>query len=98
MDENFLRGKKMIRGVSRQMIEIQETGNLYYEKAYFIVKPEYDQLDRAFLEKEARKVLQKIDAPGEMKKRRKRSLLKILWLTLCFGVGTGLSWLLFTLF
>ncbi len=31
----------MVRGVSRQIIEVPDTGNIYYEKAYLVVKPEF---------------------------------------------------------
>ena len=33
----------MIRGVSKQIIEVKETDNLYYESAYLVVKPEFRQ-------------------------------------------------------
>jgi len=58
----------MIRGVSRQIIEVQETGNVYYEKAYLIVNPEFAGADREVLEREARKVIKSMGAPSGMKK------------------------------
>jgi hypothetical protein len=61
----------MIRGVSRQIIEVKETGNVYYERAYLVVRPEYARAERELLEKEARKILRKLDAPSGMKKRRR---------------------------
>ena len=51
----------MIRGVSRQIIEVKETGNVYYERAYLVVRPEYARAERELLEKEARKILRKLD-------------------------------------
>ncbi len=60
----------MIRGVSRQIIEVQETGNAYYEKAYLIVNPEFAGVERQLLEREARKVLKSMGAPSGMKKAR----------------------------
>ena len=58
----------MIRGISRQIIEVQETGNVYYERAYLVVKPEYASAEREILEKEARKILKQMDAPSGMKR------------------------------
>ena len=85
----------MVKGISRQIIEVQETGNPYYEKAYFVVKPAYDDAERAVLEKEARKLLKKMDAPGALRKRARRTLLLAAYLAACFLLGGVLSYLLF---
>jgi hypothetical protein len=61
----------MIRGVSRQIIEVQETGSAYYEKAYLIVNPEFSGAERQLLEREARKVIKSMGAPSGMKKARR---------------------------
>ena len=58
----------MIRGISRQIIEVQETGSAYNEKAYLVLKPEYASAEREVLEREARKILKKMDAPSGMKR------------------------------
>lgn len=63
----------MIRGISRQIIEVQDTENIYYERAYLVVKPEYANAERAILEREARKILRKMDAPSGMKKEKQIS-------------------------
>ena len=47
----------MIKGVNKYVIEVSETGNVYYDKALLFVKPEYTDIERAILEKEAKKVL-----------------------------------------
>lgn len=60
----------MIRGISRQIIEVKETGNIYYESAYLVVKPEYASAERELLEREARKILRSLDAPSGMKRAR----------------------------
>ena len=54
----------MIRGVSKQIIEVKETDNLYYESAYLVVKPEFANAERAVLEREALKLLRAMDAPS----------------------------------
>ena len=80
-------GKHMIKGISRQIIEVQETGSIYYERAYFVVKPEYDSAQRQALEKEALKVLRQIDAPSGIKKHGRLALKKLLWMILATAVG-----------
>lgn len=39
----------MIKGVSKQIVEINETGNEFFEKAIFFVKPEYSGASEARL-------------------------------------------------
>ena len=43
----------MIKGVNRQVLEITNTENPYFERIIFFVKPEYGNEDRAKLKKEA---------------------------------------------
>ncbi len=62
----------MVRGISRQIIEVPDTGNIYYEKAYLVVKPEFSHAQRAVLEKEARRVLRTMDAPSALKQKNKK--------------------------
>ncbi|HHZ06358.1 MAG TPA: hypothetical protein GX401_06180 [Clostridiales bacterium] len=59
----------MIKGINRQIIEITDTGNLYYERALLVLRPEYSGAQRALLEREARKVLNKMNAPSTIKKK-----------------------------
>lgn len=61
----------MIKGINRQIIEITETGNHYYERALLVIKPEYIDADRALLEKEAKKILKELDAPAAIKKKNR---------------------------
>lgn len=59
----------MIKGVNRHMIEISEIGNEYYERALLIVKPQYADIDKVMLEKEAKNILSKIGTPSSVKKK-----------------------------
>ena len=43
----------MIKGVNKQVLEITNTENPYFERIVFFVKPEYKGADRAKLKKEA---------------------------------------------
>lgn len=60
----------MIKGVNRQIIEVTETGSIYYERALLVVRPEYASAQRALLEREARRMLKAVSAPSSIKKRR----------------------------
>lgn len=60
----------MIKGVNRCIIEITETGNTYYERALLFLKPEYASVQREVLEREAKRLLRKSDAPSIVKKGR----------------------------
>lgn len=59
----------MIKGINRQIIEITDTGNMYYERALLVLRPEYSGAQRALLEREAKRVLSKMAAPSTIKKK-----------------------------
>ena len=74
----------MVRGVSRQIIEVPDTGNIYYEKAYLVVKPEFSDAQRTLLEKEAKRVLRAMDAPSSIKQKNKK------WMTVLYFLAAAL--------
>ena len=41
----------MIRGINRQIIDVQDTGSTYYERAYLVVKPEFAAQNGSFWKK-----------------------------------------------
>lgn len=84
----------MIKGVNKQMIEINQTGSLYYEKAFLIVKPEFSSAQQQLLEREALKMLKKMDAPSHYK-RRSRLVFKITFALVCALVGGLLAYFMF---
>lgn len=57
----------MIKGISHQIIEISDTQNRYYERALLVLRPEYACASRELLEKEARKMLSKMDTVSGIK-------------------------------
>ena len=79
----------MIKGISRRIIEVQETGSLYYERAYLVVKPEYDSAERQILEEEAKKILRDLDAPSTWKRRGIFRWKRAMWV-LCALLTGGL--------
>ncbi len=54
----------MIKGINRTIIEVTETDNRYYERALLVLKPEYTNVQRSLLEKEAKKMLHSLSAPS----------------------------------
>ena len=79
----------MVRGVSRQIIEVPDTGNIYYEKAYLVVKPEFSDAQRTLLEKEAKCVLREMDAPSSIKRKNKKWITALYFLVAAL-VGAGI--------
>lgn len=57
----------MIKGISHQIIEVTDTQNRYYERALLILRPEYASVSREILEKEAKKLLTKMDTMSSIK-------------------------------
>ncbi len=60
----------MIKGVSRQIIEVTDTDNMYYEKAYLIVRPEYKNAQQDMLKKQAYDMVYNMEAPSVLRKTR----------------------------
>lgn len=60
----------MVKGINRQVIEISDTGSVYYEKMWLMVKPAYSNLQQHLLEKEAKNLLKDLDVPSAMKAKR----------------------------
>ena len=81
----------VIKGVNKYVIEVSETGNAYYDKALLFVKPEFADMERAILEKEAKKVLKNMDTISSSRHHK-----KILFGTICFA-GALLIGLLFSI-
>lgn len=69
----------MIKGVNKQVLEINETQNGFFEKAIFFVKPEYSGMGEGKLRESARKEIENAGKPpkryyGYKKERYKKAL------------------------
>ncbi len=53
----------MIKGVNKQVLEITETQNGFFEKAIFFVKPEYSGMSEGKLRESAKKELENAGNP-----------------------------------
>ena len=61
----------MIKGVNRQMIEVTQTDSPFYERALFVVKPEYAGESYEALHREAIQVMERLGAPSALRRRNK---------------------------
>ena len=79
--------KKMIKGVSKQILEVTNTDNPYFEKIIFFVKPEHQSTDRKKLQKEAEAVAALKQKPPRLKLTKKQ-IIKLRFY-LCFSPWQG---------
>ncbi len=61
----------MIKGVSRQIIEVTQTENNFFERAWLVIKPEYLSLSADSLEQAASNYLKDLAPPKSLRKSRK---------------------------
>ncbi len=89
----------MIKGVNKQVLEISETQNGFFEKAIFFVKPEYSGMGEGRLKESARKEIESAGKPPvrsyKYKKERLKNAVKI---TAVFVLGVILGLASATLF
>ncbi len=85
----------MLKGTSRQIVEIVNTENPYFERAFFIVRPTCTDFSSSRLDKEAGRLLHEQSPYTGMKRTRQKWLLeRVALLLLGGGVGVGLSYLI----
>ena len=82
----------MIKGVNKQVLEINETQNSFFEKAIFFVKPEYSGMAEGRLQESAKKELEDSCCPPAQKRFRAIKVKSALGYTLCFiaGIAAGM--------
>jgi len=68
----------MIKGINRQVLELNDTGNEYFEKAILFVKPEYSGLGEGKLRERAGSVLKNAGHPPKCGEPEQKKVL--LWL------------------
>lgn len=78
----------MVKGINRQVLELNETGSRYFEKAFFFVKPEYSRESESVLRQSALRAVS--NGLGVPKSRRQRVKSKIaLFVELLVSAGAG---------
>lgn len=84
----------MLKGVNKQVLEINETQNGFFEKAIFFVKPEYSGMGEGRLRESARKEIENAGKPPVRSYRYKKDKIKnVVKITTVFllGVIIGIS-------
>ena len=89
----------MIKGVNKQVLEISETQNGFFEKAIFFVKPEYSGMGEGRLKESAKKEIENAGRPpvGGYKYKNER-LKNLIRMTAVFMVGVVIGIASATLF
>lgn len=84
----------MIKGVNKQVLEISETQNGFFEKAIFFVKPEYSGMGEGRLKESAKKEMENAGKPPvgsyKYKNERMKNTVKLVAIFL-LGVVIGIS-------
>ena len=62
----------MMKGVSKQILEVTNTENPYFEKIIFFVKPEHQNTDYSKLKKEAEAVATVAQKPPKIRLTKKQ--------------------------
>ena len=86
----------LVKGVNKNVIELGDTGNQYYDKAILFLKPEYADVQHDVLEKEAKKLLKQVGITASVKRKNKY----IYWfirLSLSAGFGAAITAIAMTL-
>ena len=79
----------MIKGVNKQVVEISDTGNEFFEKAIFFVRPEYSGLGEGKLREKAQSAIDKTAVPPRGKHMRRAGRLKPVIGLLLAAAGGG---------
>jgi len=92
----------MLRGVNKQIIEVNNTGNRYFDKALLFINPQYADISRHKLDIEANKYIESLEnvaansSVGYLKKSTKKGIIRT---SLVFSISIVLLILLiYTIF
>lgn len=84
----------MIKGVNKQVLEVTNTDNPYFERIIFFVKPEYGNEDRAKLKKEAESFAKTAGKPPKSRRSKREICYIVTQCALCAGAGAAITFLL----
>ncbi|MCH5314626.1 MAG: hypothetical protein J1E81_01835 [Eubacterium sp.] len=84
----------MIKGVSKQILEVTNTDNPYFEKIIFFVKTEHKNDDRSKLQSEAEKLALSAQKPPKIRMNKKQ-VIKIAFNSVLFTLaGCAISYII----
>lgn len=84
----------MMKGVNKQVLEVTNTENPYFEKIIFFVKPEYKSADRKMLQKQAEALATITQKPPKMRVSKRQILRVVIYSALFTLTGFALSFIL----
>ncbi len=81
----------MIKGVNRQVVEVNDTGCEYFEKIMFFVKPEYASVSEGKIRERAGMIADSstLPPPTKLKRARLFGVAKLIASALCGAVITA---------
>jgi hypothetical protein len=80
----------MLKGVNRQVVEICQPENKYFERILLFVRPEYSGLSEARLTQQAQSAIPDTPRLPGTKKRSTLRFWELLRAALCAGAGAGI--------
>ncbi|MBO5928480.1 MAG: hypothetical protein J6Q42_00485 [Clostridia bacterium] len=82
----------MIKGISRQIVEVTDTKSPYFERVFLVVRHQCTDYPSALLDKEAHTLLSAENSYSGLKKARRLHRFKqVAWLALGISLGLCLS-------
>lgn len=88
----------MIKGVNKQILEIVNTENPYFERIVFYVKPEYNSDSAEFLKTEAEKFSLSVQRPPKTRRSGKEKAQIALRCVLSLLAGISAAFIMNTIF
>ena len=80
----------MIKGVNRQMIEVNATHNVYFERALLVVRPNCEHLGGKRLQTEADRFVAQLTGYSGLRRTRRRGRV-VQWVGAIGGMAVGLA-------
>lgn len=85
----------MLKGINRQMIELTSVDSPYFERAFFVLRPDCADPDVTHIQDEARRMLQTVGGYTALDRNRRRArTLRFLWGGVGVAVGAVTAYLL----
>lgn len=82
----------MVKGINRQVLELNDTGSRYFEKAFFFVKPEYSRESESVLRQSAlRAVNEGLGVPKSRRQKIKSKAVRLAELLISAGAGAVIT-------
>lgn len=80
----------MIKGINKQILEVTNTDNPYFEKVIFFVRPQSAKTDSRLLQKEAEKIASTAQRPPKTRKTFVQKLSSALYVFLGAGAAVAI--------